>query len=542
MNSRNHPVSSVFAAIVSAIALLTVGLSAAGPAQASDGTGVIQGAVVGADTGAGLNPGARVEATLEPVGAVTETSIVHAVPADGAFRFDALADGEYTLRFADTAGHYGFTYFGGGSAAGAAVPITVTGGSATGLAPFTLPLGATISGTLKAPAGSALEPGTLIQIVCYCTTGLGVEPSAWVSNESPSYSFSGLAATGPDGGYHFDIEPSYGSIYRAAPWPFAADLRAEAGATLTTDIDLSYVDQGGISGTFSRLPADLAAAVHPHVVATSVPDGNQYENYVDVTDGGGFTLAVPDGTYTLAIMDGDVNYGDWRSDPRSVEPGQAVVAGGAISRIGTWVANPRKPSQLAPVTSVPGDGYAALTWNTPADDGGYPVLDYVVEYSAAGSGGTWTTYPDGYSAATAANVLGLTNGIGYRFRVSAVTAFSSSNPSAVSSLVTPISSLPKPPADPTPIAPAPRPAAPRPQSLAKPVKKKLRAGASAKLAKRTAQGQKIRWTVLTPGACTISKGKVIAKRGSGKCRLVATAAATSALNPLNLTIKIKLRA
>ena len=67
------------------------------------------------------------------------------------------------------------------------------------------------------------------------------------------------------------------------------------------------------------------------------------------------------------------------------------------------------------------DRAVTLSWQAPADDGGSPVSDYVVQYRVQGSG-TWTTLADGTSTATTATVTGLTVGTIYELRVAAVTA------------------------------------------------------------------------------------------------------------------------
>ena len=77
---------------------------------------------------------------------------------------------------------------------------------------------------------------------------------------------------------------------------------------------------------------------------------------------------------------------------------------------------PSAPSRLA-ATAL--NASVALTWAAPSFNGGATVSDYVVEYSANNSS-TWTTFADGTSASPSATVTGLTNGVMYAFRVSAV--------------------------------------------------------------------------------------------------------------------------
>jgi hypothetical protein len=73
------------------------------------------------------------------------------------------------------------------------------------------------------------------------------------------------------------------------------------------------------------------------------------------------------------------------------------------------------------IAAASGDRAITLTWQPPADDGGSPVTDYLVQYRALGAG-TWTTFADGTSAATSATVTGLTLATTYELRVAAVTS------------------------------------------------------------------------------------------------------------------------
>jgi uncharacterized delta-60 repeat protein len=77
------------------------------------------------------------------------------------------------------------------------------------------------------------------------------------------------------------------------------------------------------------------------------------------------------------------------------------------------------PGAPAELSGVSGDGEIALSWMVPSVTGGAAVTDYVVEYSSDG-GVSWSTFSDGVSTDTDVTVTGLSNGVGYVFRVSAV--------------------------------------------------------------------------------------------------------------------------
>jgi hypothetical protein len=102
-------------------------------------------------------------------------------------------------------------------------------------------------------------------------------------------------------------------------------------------------------------------------------------------------------------------------------------------------------SAPAITTAVAGDSQATLTWTTPTDNGGSGISDYIVQFRTDVVGSSWQTFNDGVATGTSATVIGLTNGISYRFRVAAITGFGTGNFSVDSNAVTPLA----PPAAPT---------------------------------------------------------------------------------------------
>lgn len=66
-----------------------------------------------------------------------------------------------------------------------------------------------------------------------------------------------------------------------------------------------------------------------------------------------------------------------------------------------------------------GSGQVVLYWNAPTTNGGSPIVDYAIQYSID-QGQSWMSFPRTASSATLAVVTGLTNGVGYVFRVAAI--------------------------------------------------------------------------------------------------------------------------
>jgi hypothetical protein len=113
------------------------------------------------------------------------------------------------------------------------------------------------------------------------------------------------------------------------------------------------------------------------------------------------------------------------------------AAGTGAPSVNSAVVTPQPiPGAPTGLTTLPGDARVTLMWKAPPASGGPAVRDYVVEYSTT-DGGTWTIFRDGLSTATAATVTGLTNGVQYVFRVSAVNSAGTGAVSLTSAAVAP---------------------------------------------------------------------------------------------------------
>jgi hypothetical protein len=104
-------------------------------------------------------------------------------------------------------------------------------------------------------------------------------------------------------------------------------------------------------------------------------------------------------------------------------------------------AAPTAPGSPTSLTGIPGNAAVTLGWIAPTNNGGRVVTNYKVEYSA-NSGSSWTTYSKPVSTDTSISLTGLSNGISYIFRVSAINGVGTGSPSIVSGSITPSSSRP----------------------------------------------------------------------------------------------------
>ena len=102
-------------------------------------------------------------------------------------------------------------------------------------------------------------------------------------------------------------------------------------------------------------------------------------------------------------------------------PSDPKKAGASTSTAITYVIaeSPAAPTNVA---ATAGNQSATVTWTAPTDDGGSPVTGYDVQYSTDGLNWTTTNGETRTSTATSVVVTGLTNGVGYLFRVRALNA------------------------------------------------------------------------------------------------------------------------
>lgn len=106
------------------------------------------------------------------------------------------------------------------------------------------------------------------------------------------------------------------------------------------------------------------------------------------------------------------------NDSTLVFASPAALATTTVSFIGNC---PGVVDRVTGFSTSAGDSSVTLSWATPLNDGGSPILDYLVEYKLT-SDSLYTLHNDGVSTATTVQINGLTNGSSYDFRVAAKNA------------------------------------------------------------------------------------------------------------------------
>ena len=108
---------------------------------------------------------------------------------------------------------------------------------------------------------------------------------------------------------------------------------------------------------------------------------------------------------------------------------------------------PGAPTNVTGEAAADISGQVNLSWTAPADDGGNNIKDYVIQYTLESAPTNWATFNDDVSPATTASVTGLTNDVGYLFRVAAVNDPGQGDYSADSASITPEGVPAGPPTD-----------------------------------------------------------------------------------------------
>ncbi len=125
---------------------------------------------------------------------------------------------------------------------------------------------------------------------------------------------------------------------------------------------------------------------------------------------------------------------------------KAVSSGGTSEASATATAIVGVPSAPTSLSATPLGLSVRLSWTAPTQDGGSAITDYVAQFSAD-SGATWSTFSDSVSTSTTTTVTGLTNGLTYQLRVSAVNSVGTSAYSSVVIAVPWAATLPSAPLD-----------------------------------------------------------------------------------------------
>ena len=167
-------------------------------------------------------------------------------------------------------------------------------------------------------------------------------------------------------------------------------------------------------------------------VIDTITSGNSTLDYIA-------DLTVNGVTYTSGLIAEDIYFRPIPSLDGSTKyvanaPLTISTEGKLVSQIPETV--PTVPGSPTGLSVISGNSSVTLSWVAPTNNGGRTVINYKIEYSA-NSGATWTTYEKPVSKSTSLSLTGLSNGVSYVFRVSAINSVGTGAPSQVSDSATP---------------------------------------------------------------------------------------------------------
>ena len=149
---------------------------------------------------------------------------------------------------------------------------------------------------------------------------------------------------------------------------------------------------------------------------------------IEASPGGAFCIVyAPATSCTISPLVNGTNYTFTATATNS--SGTSVVSAGSSATPTT------KPDPVTGVTATAGEGNATVTFAAPADNGGAPITSYTVTGSP---GGQTCTLTSPFTTPLTCNVTPLTNGTAYTFTVTSSNGTYTSDPSAASAPVTPI--------------------------------------------------------------------------------------------------------
>jgi len=460
------------------------------------------------------------------------------VDADGRYRLDGLATGDYRLKFSDRNREYASVYSGGSATLAAATVLPVSARSTTQAGDVRFTVGGIITGKVTGPNSSAIPTGSDAYVTGFDSSGDQVAYAG--VQEDGTYRMTGLPVGQIRLQFSTDAEDYASEFYLDKATLDSATPVEVSLANPVSEINASLELAGSLTGTVSaadgsQLPTEGEITVTLYDSAGNVRDTRE------LWEDGDFTFyGLTPGSYRVKVADSTgaflTEYFANKTSLASATPIN-VTAGAPSGPVAVEIDRLAAPSAPTNVVATPGNGTAAVSWAAPSTDGGAPVTGYVV-----------TSLPGGVTCqsvgSTGCTVTGLTNGASYQFTVTAINAVGTSAPSLPSAGVIPSQPVvpPTPPVVPAPV-PVPVPVAPNParaQVLLKApttVKRKK----SKALPRRTAAGIAARWTTSTPKVCKVRGGKVIAGKRKGVCKLTVVAAGNSTWLPVRQTLRVKVR-
>lgn len=169
-------------------------------------------------------------------------------------------------------------------------------------------------------------------------------------------------------------------------------LQVEASGVFTNNLyDVSRAGQSSCVGRYMEASENgFASLTPPNSVCTSINSNNSQPDY-----------------FKYNHSNNPLNHWDFSTIWRTNENALPTLGANTV------------PSPPRNFGGTPAKTAVTLAWQHPADNGGRPIVDYTIQYRAAGTS-TWQTLTHPPSTATSYQIDGLTSGTAYEFQVAAV--------------------------------------------------------------------------------------------------------------------------
>lgn len=282
------------------------------------------------------------------------------------------------------------------------------------------------------------------------TPGVPSSISATPGNQQATVTWQPVASGGaPITSYDVRWSSDGGTSWTSVGLAYSGSPAIVTGLTNGTPylFEVAAINSAGSSGYSAPSTATTPATTPDAPAAPAVARAG--DGAVSVT----WTVPVGDGGSAVTSYDIEWSIGGstW-SSPQSSTGSPAVVSGlangtayafrvaalntagrGTFSDSSASITPATVPGAATQVAGAAGDGHVTVTWTAPVSNGGTAISGYDVEWSTDGS--QWSG-PQA-TTVTSATVNGLTNGVGYSFRVSAKNAVGTGSPSTPSASVAP---------------------------------------------------------------------------------------------------------
>jgi hypothetical protein len=205
-----------------------------------------------------------------------------------------------------------------------------------------------------------------------------------------------------------------GSAINEANYNFSNQTGSIIPATIPSSPTNINVTRGDslVSLTWSAPSNNGGSEITDYLIQYSVNGSNSWDTYIDGTS-----------TDTITTVNNLINGTSYIfrvAAVNSVNNGVVInETNYNFSNLTSSVIPATIPDSPTNLDATRGDSLVSLTWTAPANNGGFTITDYLIQYSVNGSN-SWDTYTDGISTNTSTTVNNLINGTSYIFRVAAV--------------------------------------------------------------------------------------------------------------------------